>query len=206
MSERDQKVIFGENLRHMMRERDYTQETLARKIGVTTAIVNRWCKGLVMPRNDKIDAICNVFGCQRGNLLSERSPVPNLSVPAAYPLPILGAICAGNGILAEQNFDGYFFVDNSIKADYCLRVEGDSMRDAGINHGDTAFIRKSYDFINGGIYAVVFGENNNAVLKKVYSQGDGYLLEPCNLRYQPIFVKEQDALIIGECIGVYHPR
>jgi repressor LexA len=204
MSEKSQTQILAENLKRMMREYDYSQHQLARKIGATPAIVNRWCNGAVMPRNDKIDALCKIFDCNRSDLLTEQTSIPNLSVPAAYPLPILGTICAGNGILAEQNFDGYFFVDNSIRADYCLRVEGDSMRDAGIQHGDTAFIRKSYNFVEGGIYAVVFGENNNAVLKKVYSQGDGYLLEPCNLRYQPIYVDE--ALIVGECIGVYHPR
>lgn len=95
-------------------------------------------------------------------------------------------------------------MDNSIRADYCLRVEGDSMKEAGIQHGDTAFIRKSYSFLNGEIYAVVFGESENAVLKKVYRQGDGLLLMPCNMKYDPIYVDE--ALIVGECIGVYHPR
>ena len=159
-----------------------------------------------MPRNDRIDQMCQILNVQRRDLLTDKSQIPNLSVPAAYPVPILGLICAGDGIDEEQNFDGYFFVDNSIRADYCLRVEGDSMKDANINHGDIAFIRKSYSFINGGIYAVVFGEDRIAVLKKVYQQGDNLLLMPCNQRYDPITVPASEVKTVGECIGVYSPR
>lgn len=78
------------------------------------------------------------------------------------------------------------------------------MTDAGINHGDIAFLRKSYSFLDGEIYAVVFGEDRQAVLKKVYKQGEQLLLMPCNQKYSPISVN--DALIVVECIGVYHPR
>ena len=192
------------NFRRMLADKDMTQYDLSRKIGVSVQAINRWAKGTGMPSQDSLDKICQALNCQRSDLLQDSEIAPNLSVPAARALPILGTICAGDGILAEQNFDGYFFVDNSIRADYCLRVEGDSMKEAGIQHGDTAFIRKSYSFLNGEIYAVVFGESENAVLKKVYRQGDGLLLMPCNMKYDPIYVDE--ALIVGECIGVYHPR
>ena len=120
---------------------------------------------------------------------------------------MLGQICAGDGILAEENFEGYFFVDNSIRADYCLRVEGDSMRDASIYHGDIAFLKKNYALQDGNIYAVVFGEDNAATLKHVYRQGnDTIVLLPANQNYSPIVVNAEEVLIVGECVGVYHPR
>lgn len=202
--EKDQNEIFIENLLRLMRERGYSQNQLAKKIGISTTALNKWVRGITTPRNDKIDKLCQILDCQRSDLLSDRNDIPNLSVPAAYPIPVIGTVCCGDGILAEQNFDGFFFVDNSIRADYCLRVEGDSMKDAGIKHGDIAFIKKSYNFLNGGIYAVVFGEDNTAVLKKVYRQNDGLLLMPCNQLYEPIFV--EDCLIVGECVGIYSPR
>lgn len=201
--EKSQSEIFTENITRIMREKGLSQPQLAEKVGVSVTALNKWVRGIATPRNEKIDTLCRVLNVQRSDLLADRSEIPNLSVPAAYPIPVLGAVSCGDGVLAEQNFDGYFFVDNSIRADYCLRVEGDSMRDAGINHGDIAFIRKSYSFLNGGIYAVVFGEDNNAVLKKVYKQNDGLLLMPCNQMYDPIFVN--DCLIVGECVGVYSP-
>lgn len=202
--EKTQEQIIAENIVRLMRAKGWSQNELARKMNVSPTAVNKWCRGLSTIRNDKIDKLCQLFNVTRGEFFTDKESVPNLSVPAAHPLPILGLICAGNGMITEQSFDGYFFVDNSIRADYCLRVEGDSMKEAGINHGDTAFIRKSYDFLDGEIYAVVFGDDRNAVLKKVYRQGDQLLLMPCNQRYSPILV--DDALIVGECVGVYHPR
>lgn len=202
--EKNQDEIFAENLMDIMRRKGISQNQLARMLDITPAAVNKWVRGLSTPRNEKIDKVCQVLNVQRSDLLTDKDAIPNLSVPAAYPLPILGSICAGDGVLADENFDGLFFVDNSIRADYCLRVEGDSMKDAGINHGDIAFIRKSYNFLQGGIYAVVFGDDQNAVLKKVYRQGEGLLLMPCNQKYDPISVT--DCRIVGECIGIYSPR
>ena len=202
--EKSQDEIFAENLVELIAKRGMTQNQFAKKMGVSATAMGKWCRAISTPRNDKIDLMCQLLNVQRSDLMTDKSAIPNLSIPAAYPLPILGIICAGDGKIVEENFDGYFFVDNSIRADYCLRVEGDSMRDANINHGDTAFIKKSYDFLNGGIYAVVFGEDRNAVLKKVYRQGDGLLLMPCNQKYDPIYV--DDAFIVGECVGVYSPR
>ena len=202
--EKSQTEIFAENLNDILAHKKMSQNQLASKIGISAMSVNKYARGIAMPRNDKIDLMCQALNVQRSDLLTDKASIPNLSIPAAYPLPILGRVCAGDGVLAEENFDGMFFVDNSIRADYCLRVEGDSMKDANIHHGDIAFLRKSYSFLNGGIYAVVFGEDENAVLKKVYKQGDGLLLMPCNQKYDPISVK--DCRIVGECIGIYSPR
>lgn len=203
--EESQLEIFSKNLKRIMADKQLSQNELSRKLGCSVPTVNSWCQGQTMPRRELFEKLCQFLNVSRLDLLSGN--VPNLSVPAAHPLRILGSICAGDGILADENFDGYFFVDNSIRADYCLRVEGDSMRDANIHHGDIAFLKKNYDLCEGSIYAVVFGADNNATLKQVYRQEpDTLLLMPCNQKYKPITVKAEDALIVGECIGVYHPR
>ena len=204
--EKSQTQICAENLMRILKEHDMSQNQLANKIGVSPMSVNAWCRAINMPRNDKIDKICQLFNIQRSELLQDRSAAPNLSIPAAHPVPILGSICAGAGIIADQNYRGMFFVDHSIRADYCLEVEGDSMKDANIFHRDIAFLRKNYDFINGGIYAVVFGAEENAVLKKVYQQGNSLLLVSCNALYDPISVPADEAFICGELVGVYSPR
>lgn len=205
--ERSQLEIFSKNLKRKMQDKDISQNGLARKLGCSVPTVNSWCQGQTMPRRELFDKLCNYLNVSRLDLLSDTSDIPNLSVPAAHPLKMLGSICAGDGILADENFDGYFFVDNSIRADYCLRVEGDSMKDANILHGDIAFLKKSYALADGNIYAVVFGEDENATLKQVYRQGpDTLVLLPANQNYNPIIVKADEALIVGECVGVYHPR
>ena len=138
--------------------------------------------------------------------IQERPLPSNIMVPAGRQIPILGTICAGNGIHCEENFEGYFFVDRSIKADYCLRVKGDSMIDANIYDGDFAFIRKNFDFIDGEIYAVCYGVEESASLKKLYKVDNKMMLQPCNTDYAAAFVDIDDVVIVGECIGTYHAR
>ncbi len=205
--EKSQLEIFSRNLKRIMADKELSQNALARKLDCSVPTVNSWCQGLTMPRRDLFDKLCRLLNVSRLDLLTDAGDIANITVPAARPLQILGTICAGDGILADESFDGLFFVDNSIRADYCLHVEGDSMRDASIYHGDIAFIKKSYDVLDGNIYAVVFGDEDYATLKQVYRQEpDSLVLMPCNQKYRPIIVKADDALIVGECIGVYHPR
>lgn len=130
--------------------------------------------------------------------------ITNLILPAAHPVPILGTICAGDGIWCEENYQGTFYIDKSIKADLCLEVKGDSMIEAGINNGDYAFIKKTYDYVDGKIYAVRIEDSCEAVLKRIAIQDDSIILSPCNNDYQPMFKKLEDVCIIGECVGTYH--
>ena len=145
-----------------------------------------------------------------GNQLIRLAPddglkkMTNISFPAARAVPILGNICAGNGVWCEENFEGHFFIDSSIKADFCVKVRGDSMIDAGIFDGDLAFIKKTYDYSNGKIYAVRINDDCEAVLKKVFWQDDTIVLNPCNAEHEPIVADAMGIAIIGECVGVYH--
>ena len=130
--------------------------------------------------------------------------ISNISFPASRPIPILGDICAGEGTWCEENFEGHFFIDSSVKADFCVRVRGDSMIDAGIFNGDLAFIKKTYDYTNGKIYAVRINSDCEAVLKKVFWQEDTIILNPCNADYEPIVTDAEGMTVIGECVGVFH--
>ena len=137
---------------------------------------------------------------------SERPLPSNIILPAAYAVPILGTICAGSGIHCEENFEGYFYVDRTIKADYCLKVKGDSMVDVGIYDGDFAFLRKDFDYEDGEIYAVCWGAEESASLKKLYKMDNKIMLQPCNTEYSPILADIDDVCIVGECVGTYHAR
>ena len=204
--EQSQLEIFSRNLRWEMQKKDISQNGLAKKLDCAVATVNSWCLGRTMPRREQFEKLCQFFNVSRFDLLSDKESIMNLSVPAAHPLKMLGRICAGDGVLCEESFEGMFFVDNSIRADYCLRVEGDSMRDANIQHGDIAFLKKNCDILDGNVYAVVLKEDNYATLKQIYRQDGKYVLAPANSSYRSIVVEEEDALIVGECVGVYHAR
>lgn len=194
-----------------------SQSELCDKADINKGALSSYLSGRYFPKQialEKLSSALNVsisylMGFDTDDTTDKRDsrPLPsNIMVPAGRQIPILGTICAGNGIHCEENFEGYFLVDRSIKADYCLRVKGDSMIDANIYDGDIAFLRKDFDFIDGEIYAVCYGAEESASLKKLYKADDKIMLQPCNSDYAAAFVNVDDVVIVGECIGTYHAR
>lgn len=194
-----------------------SQSELCDKADINKGALSSYLSGRYFPKQialEKLSSALNVsisylMGFDTDDTTDKRDsrPLPsNIMVPAGRQIPILGTICAGNGIHCEENFEGYFLVDRSIKADYCLRVKGDSMIDANIYDGDIAFLSKDFDFIDGEIYAVCYGAEESASLKKLYRVDNKMMLQPCNTDYTAAFVDADDVVIVGECIGTYHAR
>lgn len=115
-------------------------------------------------------------------------------------IPLIGQIAAGSPILAEENIEYYFEIDRSIKADFALRVKGDSMINAGIFDGDIAFIRKQKMVENGQIAAVVIGEK--ATLKRFYKKDSSVILQPENKDYEPLIFTDGEMYIAGKLVAV----
>ena len=201
-------MSIADNIKLIREKFNLTQDELGAIAGVSGGAVSTWERGTAEPRMGAVQRISDRLNISKADIVGDYSrPLPsNIMVPAGRQIPILGTICAGNGIHCEENFEGYFLVDRSIKADYCLRVKGDSMVDAGIYDGDVAFLRKDFDFIDGEIYAVCYGAEESASLKKLYKVDNKMMLQPCNSDYAAAFVDVDDVLIVGECIGTYHAR
>ena len=206
---------FSNNIRFLRKQRNLTQEELAEMVGYKSfTTIQKWETGDSEPNMGVLRQLADIFHLSISELVetdleskATSRPLPsNIITPAAYAVPILGTICAGSGIHCEENFQGHFYVDHTIKADYCLKVKGDSMIDAGIYDGDFAFIRKSFDYSDGDIYAVCWGAEESASLKKLYKMDDKVMLQPCNSDYAPTLVDTDDIYIVGECIVTYHAR
>ena len=73
MTEHEINRIVSENLNRLLEERNITQQELAEYIGVTQASVSNWCKGIKMPRMDKIDKICQYLDVERSALMKDSS-------------------------------------------------------------------------------------------------------------------------------------
>ena len=194
-----------------------SQSELCDKADINKGALSSYLSGRYFPKQIALEKLSSALNVSISYLMGFDTddttdkggsrPLPsNIMVPAGRQIPILGTICAGNGIHCEENFEGYFLVDRSIKADYCLRVKGDSMIDANIYDGDVAFLRKDFDFIDGEIYAVCYGAEESASLKKLYKVDNKMMLQPCNSDYTAAFVDVDDVVIVGECIGTYHAR
>ena len=191
----------GEVIKKLRTQNGMTQDDLASLLGTTKQTIYKYENGIItnIP-SDKIKKMADIFHVSPLVFMG----ISNISVPAARAVPILGTICAGNGVIADQNYSGQFFVDSSIHADYCLHIHGDSMIDAHIYDGDIAFLDKDYSFEDGKIYGLVYGSDDSATLKKVYRADGKLILQPCNPSYKPIIQEPDEVRILGEMVGVYH--
>lgn len=122
---------------------------------------------------------------------------------AVKRIPYLGNVPAGEPIMVCENQGEYIAVDNGLEADFCLRVKGDSMKDAGINDGDIVFVRKQPVVENGEIAVVLI--DDEVTLKRFYRTEQGIILKPENSRYEPMFYTEADfksVRILGKAVSV----
>lgn len=71
MSEQEINEIIAQNLTKFLNRSGKTQIDLANYMEVSQATVSNWCKGLKLPRMDKIDKICSFFNISRSDLMNE---------------------------------------------------------------------------------------------------------------------------------------
>jgi len=123
--------------------------------------------------------------------------------PAAKSIPVIGRIAAGQPIFAAEDTHGEVTVDAEkvLGRDiYALRVEGDSMVDAGILNGDTVLIRRQDTADDGDIVVALL--DDQATLKRLRLHGSSVTLEPANRAYQPVEIKSRELRIQGKLVGV----
>ena len=121
-------------------------------------------------------------------------------------IPVVGLVAAGNPILAEENIEKRLEVPSNMfsqRADFLLKVKGESMRDVGINEEDLIAVKKSKECKNGDI--VVARINNEVTVKTFRTSGEGDVtLEPQNKNFKPIKINlaKEDFYLEGICVGV----
>lgn len=73
MPEQDFNTVFSKRLKFYLNRSKMTQTELAKRLGVGTTSVYNWCAGIKSPRMDKIDVMCDIFGCSRTDLMEDTS-------------------------------------------------------------------------------------------------------------------------------------
>ena len=121
-------------------------------------------------------------------------------------IPLLGRIAAGKPVLAVEEAEEFISVGTGVFRGqdlFALRVQGDSMVNAGINAGDIAIINHQPEVQNGEIAAVILGDE--ATLKRVILDQDRMLLKAENDIYQDIIVSadpHRRPRIAGKFVGL----
>ena len=197
--------MIGRNIRYLRKQSGYSQEQLARKLGITQGSVSQWEQERSTPDTPMLVKLAQIFGCSMDYFLSDepRRDLDSIRI-SRNALPILGSIPCGKLNTSDQNPDGYADIPDGVRADFALRCQGDSMSPT-ILDGDLVLIRSQPEVENGQIAAVnVDGETT---LKRVYRKDHGLLLIGDNPAYQPIFVPaDSNSVIIIHGLAVGYTR
>ena len=128
-----------------------------------------------------------------------QAPDPTMIPVPMVPVPVIGAVAAGQPILAVENIEEVFPLPRDIvKDDQCfmLKVEGDSMIEAGIFDGDYVVVRQQPDAEDGDIVVALL--EDEATVKRLRRRRNRIHLEPANKKMKPIVA--DDVQIVGRVL------
>ncbi|MBG9548321.1 LexA family protein [Cytobacillus firmus] len=186
--------MYGKKLRELRDIEGWTQEEVAKKLGVSKQTYSHYENEKRKPGLKTIRKLAEVYQVNIDDIFAEHEHDFFTS------LPIVGSISCGDGVMAYEDIEGYEDIPNSwIKGaeHFLLRAKGDSMVNARIEDGDLLLIRKQETFENGEIMAVLV--DNEAVLKRIYRADGVIILQSENTKYPPrLITNASDIRIIGK--------
>jgi repressor LexA len=190
-------------IKKLREAKGWSLDELARRVGVAKSTLSRYENGQrEFPIND-VGLYADVLGTTVERLLGIGR--------TADIIPVVGTICAGDGLLAEENIEEYirYPLTDKRQPDFALRVKGDSMIGAGIEDGDFVYFKKaSWADYNGQIVAALIRDNEEGTLKRIRWLMDSPLirLEPANEKYETIEVPPNHITICGVYLGHFRPE
>lgn len=108
----------------------------------------------------------------------------------ARTVPLVGKVTAGQPILAIENIEDQLIIPNDLASMdtelFALRVQGESMIEAGILDGDIVIVHSQERAENGDIVIALIGDE--ATLKRIYYENGHVRLQPENHTMAPIII------------------
>ena len=129
----------------------------------------------------------------------------NASKNESSELPILGKIAAGTPVEAIQNEVSRIPLPANIEKNgeyFGLKVQGDSMIEAGINEGDTVVVKRT-DVADNGKIVVALIDDHEAMLKRIRRKGKTVALESANRNYETKIFGPDRVKIQGVLVSLY---
>ena len=119
--------------------------------------------------------------------LLEKSPLKKRALTLPHKqndfksVPLIGTVRAGSPIFAVENLDGYCPIPDEFNTggtEFALKVQGDSMINAGIYENDIIIVNQQNNAVNGEI--VVALVEDSATVKRFYKRDGKVILHPEN--------------------------
>ena len=194
---------FGDNLKSIREKHGMTLDEMARNLGTTKQALSRYERGERTPKITAAAKFAEVLGVSLEDLMGNMDLLPSSVMQIKdilqQSVPLIGEVAAGQPITAEESYDVY--VDSPVKADYALRVKGDSMNPTYLD-GDVVYIRMVESVPEGTVAVVLL--DNDACLKHVYYIPNGVQLVSDNPAYPPMICTwpEYDNIrVLGKVVG-----
>lgn len=169
--------------------------------------LSQYVSGKVEPKQDKLSILSLALDISEAWLAGYDVPMmrDNSIIPIGIQkLPLLGEIACGKPKFASEFIECYVEAGTNIKADFCLKANGDSMINARIYDGDIVFIRSQSSVENGAIAVVLI--DDEATLKRYfyYPEQNKLVLQAENSKYEPLVYigKElENVRVLGKAIA-----
>lgn len=202
---------IGERIRNRREELGLTQEELAKKLGYKSrSSVNKVETSRELS-NKKVRLYADALGTTPAYLMGWTSEekdkiISNIFPITTHKLPVLGEIACGVPKFANEDRESYVDAGTDVKADFCLKANGDSMINARIHDGDIVFIRRQDIVENGEIAAVVVNNDSEATLKRFYyyQERATLILKPENPAYEDLIFQNEElneVHVLGKAIA-----
>ncbi len=120
-------------------------------------------------------------------------------------IPVLGKIAAGTPVEAIQNEVSRIPLPSNIEKNgefFGLKVQGDSMIEAGINDGDTVIVKR-VDTAENGKIVVALIDDHEAMLKRIRRKGKTVALESANRNYETKIFGPDRVKVQGILVSLY---
>jgi repressor LexA len=187
LTERQREVL--EFLKEYISERGYppTLREVARELGI------KWTKGIEkhLQALEKKGYIKRFPGARS---------IEILGFSRGRSIPVVGSIAGGKPILAEENVERTLTLDEDLAAGegaFFLKVEGESMNQAGILDGDYVLVRPQPTAEKGEIVAALIGDE--ATVKYFFPEKNRVVLRPASPDFDPLVLDENDGFkILGK--------
>ena len=126
-------------------------------------------------------------------------------IGSAVEVPLVGRIAAGAPVLAEEHVEEYLPLPTTIAGDdhFALRVEGESMVEAGIFDRDVVVVRRQDVAEDGSIVAALLPgpAEDEATVKRLRRRGSRVTLVPENETMEPFDLPE-GGRVVGQVVAV----
>ncbi|MDD3395896.1 MAG: transcriptional repressor LexA [Acidaminococcaceae bacterium] len=121
------------------------------------------------------------------------------------PVPLVGAVHAGQPILAAENIEETYPIPLDLigcqEDVFMMSVVGDSMKNAGILERDYVVVRKQ-NFASNGDIVVALIDGEETTIKRYFRELKQIRLQPENDAYSPIVGKD-NIMVMGKVIAVF---